>query len=215
MTNPGAGVLARLRSMSPRARRSCLSAGAALAATAAFLTWGPVPIGAGPLHIDWSMDAVAPVSGTDPSAITVPLNAGSSGAVVDGVAIATSRKYPAPAIIALHSNRDVNGCLSPWSPMTGPAGYYAMCAYGGPGTIGPLIGRPIPVSSTVHAPRSIQTQPGIGAMIVVAPPQGAQCWTITSIAVHYHVGLKHYTATVAVNIAACATQRAAARLEGP
>ena len=90
-----------------------------------------------------------------------------------------------------------------------------MCAYGGPGTIGPLIGQPIPVSSTVQAPRSIQTQPGIGAMIVVAPPQGALCWTITSIAFYYHVGLKHYTAKVAINMAACSTQRAAQRLEGP
>lgn len=187
---------------------------AGLAAVGAFLFWGPVPIGAGPLHIDWSMDDVALVSGTDPSAITVPLNAGSSGAVVDGIAVATSRRYPAPAIIALHSNRDVEGCGSPF-PLTGPDSYYMKCAYGGAATIGPLIGRPIPVSSTVQAPRSIQTQPGIGAMIVVAPPQGAQCWTITSIAVHYHVGLKHYTATFATDMAACVTQRAAAPLEGP
>ena len=126
--------------------------------------------------------------------------------MIDGVAIATSRRYPAPAIIALHSNRDTQGCLGPAS-LTGPDSYYTLCAYGGPGTIGPLIGQPIPVSSTVQAPRSIQTQPGIGAKIVVAPPQGALCWTITSIAFHYHVGLKHYTATVAINLAACSTQR--------
>lgn len=211
---PGARKLDRLRELSPRSRRIAAVVLGLLVAAGAFLFWGPVPIGAGPLHIDWSMDDVALVSGTDPSAITVPLNAGSSGAVVDGIAIATSRRYPAPAIIALHSNRDVEGCGSPF-PLTGPDNYYVKCAYGGAGTIGPLIGRPIPVSSTVQAPRSIQTQPGIGAMIVVAPPQDATCWTITSIAVHYHVGLKHYTATVAVNIAACVTQRAAARLEGP
>lgn len=210
---PGAAWLDRLRGLTPRTWRIFVSVLAGLAAIGAFLVCGPVPIGSGPLHIDWGMDDVALVSGTDPSAITVPLNAGSSGAAVDGIAIATSRRYPAPAIIALHSNRDVEGCGSPF-PLTGPDSYYVKCAYGGPGTIGPLIGRQIPVSSTVQAPRSIQTQPGIGAMIVVAPPQGAPCWTVTSIAVHYHVGLKHYTATVAVNMVACSTQRAAQRLVG-
>jgi hypothetical protein len=206
--------LARLRDLSPRTRQIVGSGVAGLAMLGAFLYWGPVPIGAGPLHINWTIDSEAVVSGTDPSAISVPLDAGSSGAVVDGVAIATTRRYPAPAILAVHSNRDTYGCLGP-VPLTGPDNYYTFCAYGGATTIGPLIGQPIPVSSTVQAPRSIQTQPGIGAMIVLAPPQGTPCWTITSVAVYYHVGLKHYTATARINLAACSTQRAAQLLEGP
>jgi hypothetical protein len=212
---PGAGKLDRLREMSPRSRRIATVVMGLLAAAGALLFWGPIPLGAGPLQITNPPGEELVVSATNPAAMTVPLRAGSSGAVIDGVSLTGGRRYPAPHIIALHSNRDTPGCLGFWSSMTGPGGYYTQCAYGGPGTIGPLIGRPIPVSSTVQAPRSIQTQPGIGAMIVVAPPQGAQCWTITSIAFHYHVGIKHYTATVATDMAACVTQRAAARLERP
>ena len=71
---PGATWLARLRDLPQRTRSIVVSALAGLAAIGAFLVWGPIPIGAGPLHINWTIDAEGVVSGTDPSAITVPLN---------------------------------------------------------------------------------------------------------------------------------------------
>jgi hypothetical protein len=209
------GKLGWLREMSPRSQRLATVVLALLAAAGAFLFWGPVPLGAGPLQIMHPPGEVGVVSGTNPAVITIALRAGSSGAVIDGVSLTGGRRYPAPHIIALHSNRDTPGCPGFWSSMTGPAGYYTDCAYGGPTTVGRLIGQPIPVSSTVQAPRSIQTQPGIAAMIVVGPPDGTVCWTVTSIAVYYHVGLKNYTATVGTDLDACVTQRAAQRLEGP
>jgi hypothetical protein len=41
--------------------------------------------------------------------------------------------------------------------------------------------------------------PGIGA----APPGRAGCWTVTAIVIHYHVGIRHYTATQAADLTAC------------
>jgi hypothetical protein len=204
--------LARLRDLSPRTRQIVGSGVAGLAVLGAFLYWGPVPIGGGPLRDAIGIDEVGLVSRTDPAAITIPLTAGSSGAVIDGVSVATSRRFPAPAVIALHSNRDTPGCPGVWNGWTGADGYYASCAYGGPGTIRSLIGQPIPVSSTVQAPRSIHTWPGIAALIVVAPPEGSVCWTVTSITFRYHVGFKHYTAAFGVDVAGCTTERAVQRL---
>jgi hypothetical protein len=213
LVRPSAGMLDRLRELSPRARRIVVAVAVVLAAAGAFLVWGPIPIGAGPLQIMNPPGEVVLVSPANPSAITVALEAGSSRAVIDGVALTGSRRYAAPRIIVLHSNRD-KGCEGIWSSMAGPAGYYTQCAYGGPGTIGQLLGRPVPVSSTVQAPRSVATSPGIAAMIVVGPPDGAVCWTVTSIAFYYHVGLKHYTASLATELDGCLTQTAASRL-GP
>jgi len=57
---------------------------------------------------------------------------------------------------------------------------------------GPLIGRAVS-----HDPG------GLPAAAEVAAPHPGKCWVVTKTVVHYHVGIRHYSATDPYRIAVC------------
>ena len=58
--------------------------------------------------------------------------------------------------------------------------------------IGPLIGHAV-------GPDRV----GLPAAAVAAAPQPDTCWVITKIVVHYHVGIRYYSATDPYQLAVC------------
>jgi hypothetical protein len=68
--------------------------------------------------------------------------AGSSGAVIDSIAVVSDSSYPAPHVISIRGDGD-QICGGAWA-LTGRQNFYASCTAG---RLVPLIGRHVPVSS--------------------------------------------------------------------
>jgi hypothetical protein len=161
-------------------------------AAAAFLIWGPIGLGSGPLTVD--APSGGQMLGLQDQAwgMMVPVQAGNSGAVIDQVSVVGGAGYSGPHVLSILEVSDRPGQCGGTFPWVGPESILSTCAVGG---LHRLIGSPLPGDN-----------PGVDMVIKVGPPAGASgCWTATAIAVHYHVGIRHYTVTSAANFAACKT----------
>jgi hypothetical protein len=189
-----------LRARWKRRRRFIIPVFAVLAAAGAFAIWGPIGIGPGPIGNTFDASTTGGlVSRTQPTVFVVSIDAGNSGAVIDSIAAVSDGSYPAPHVISIKGDGD-QVCGGTW-PLTGRQNFYVSCTAGG---LVPLINRRVPISSHVNqSGLGPIDYPGIGAAIEAAPPGRAGCWTVTAIVIHYHVGIRHYTATQAVNLTAC------------
>jgi hypothetical protein len=177
-------------------------AAAVIAIVSAFLAWGPIGVGPGPIgNVASSTAVTSGVSRTQPTVFLVPIDAGRSAAVIDSIVVLSDDGYPAPRIISIKADRQQN-CAGAW-PLTGRQNFFRVCAAGG---LVSLIGRTAPASSRVDIPGlGAVTSPGIGAALTAAPPGPAGCWMATSIVIHYHVGIRHYAATHAFDLTACSS----------
>ena len=175
---------------------------AALLAVGAFLAWGPVGMGSGPLSVA-SLDA-SQVLGTkvQPWGLFIELDAGQSGAVIDRVTLLGGRGYRPPRVIALWADSDEEcGGMFPWR---GQTSILRSCA---PGGLTQLLGKAVPAVS-VAAPDGVDHRyPGIAAVVEVGPPGPGGCWVVTSVVIHYHVGIRHYATTTPETLAACETDQ--------
>jgi hypothetical protein len=185
-----------------RRRRIIVSVAGTLLAIGAFVAWGPIGIGAGPVGSGTSSSSTdTPVPRTQPAVFVTSIDAGKSGAVIDSVSVFSDGSYPAPRVISIKGDRD-EVCGGAW-PLTGVENFYNTCDAGGPV---PLIGRAVPVSSTVDVPTLGRlVYPGIGIAIETAPPGKAGCWLVTSVVIRYHIGIRHYTATHGMSLTACSS----------
>jgi len=132
-----------------------------------------------------------------------PIDAGRSGAVIDSIVVLSDGSYPAPHVISIKGDREQACSGGPW-PLKGRQNFNRDCVAGG---LVPLLGRAVPAKSRVHVPGlGPVTYPGIGAAIKAAPPGPAGCWMVTSIVIHYHVGIRHYTATHDIRLTGCSSK---------
>jgi hypothetical protein len=185
-----------LRARWTRRRRVVIPALVALLAVAAFLLWGPIGLGNGPLQVGqpggegWADSADVPV------ALALPMSyAGRDSAVIDGVDFVGGTSYPAPHAVSLEvlaTDPQCSGLLGAQQTAGGFA--EAGCSSR---SRGPLIGS----SFDVHRALS----PGLAAAAELAAPRPGTCWALSEIAVHYHIGIRHFTATGPVGYAVCAT----------
>jgi len=184
-----------------RRRRLIIPVFAVFAAAGAFAIWGPIGIGSGPIgntHYTGSM--TGSVSRTQPSMFEEPIYAGNSGAVIDSIALVSDGSYPPPHVLSIRGDGDQVCGGDAW-PLTGRQNFYAVCTAG---SLVPLIGRPVPENSHLPKPGLAGSDyPGIGAAIETAPPRSAGCWTVTAVIIHYHVGIRHYTATHVIDLTEC------------
>jgi hypothetical protein len=161
-------------------------------AVVAFLVWGPIGLGSGPLVVH------APTGGQilgdqdQAWGMLVPIQAGNSGAVIDQVSVAGGDGYRGPSVLSIREVADRPGQCGGTFPWQGPQSILSSCAIGG---LHRLIGIPLPADN-----------PGVDMVIKVGPPGGPSgCWTAIEFVVHYHVGIRHYTVTSTGNFAACKT----------
>src|SRR5262249_52641096 len=118
--------------------------------------------------------------------------------------------FPAPHVISVRGDGEAAACGGAW-PLTGKQNFFTACAAGG---LVPLLGRPVPVSSHVTVPDLGPVDyPGIGIAIEAAAPGPAGCWTVSAVVIHYHVGIRHYTATHIGNITVCWSKTRLAALQ--
>lgn len=176
-----------------RKRRAIILAAAVLLATGAFLLWGPIGLGNGPLSA-----AVPYESGTvhadSPVGFVIPIhNSGGSPAAVDGVDLISGTSYPGPHMLGLEV-LTAGACLGPW-PARQAARGFVLVGCGGTDA-GPLAGHTVGPTQPVS--------PGFPAAAEVAAPRPGTCWVMTKIVMHYHVGIRHYSATGPFELAVCA-----------
>lgn len=177
-----------------RQRRVIILAVAGLLAVGAFLLWGPIGLGNGPLSAAFYATQDLVHSGGGPVGFVIPIhNSGDSSAVVDGVDFIGGTRYLGPRVLGLEvltSGR----CGAAW-PAGRAARGFVLLGCGGT-YAGPLVGHAFGPSPPVGF--------GFPAAAEVAAPRPGTCWVMTKIVVHYHVGIRHYSASDPYRLAVCA-----------
>jgi hypothetical protein len=187
-------LAARRLRPSPRTWRIAELVTAVLLLAGAFLLWGPIGIGSGPLGVEMA----ASTGGVDRHGtavgFVVPLyNSGHSLAVVDAVSLAGGTRFPEPRLLGLDVLAKA-ACIGPW-PVRATHPGFVIVGCGG-GYRGPLLGRSVPYVQPVSG--------GFPAAAEVSAPRPGTCWAMTAVVVRYHVGIRYYTATDRYDLAMCA-----------
>jgi len=183
-----------LRARWTQHRRVLIPIIVAVLVVGAFLEWGPVGLGNGPLYmgVNGGGAGFGRVSSRQPVGIVMPIaNSGNSALVIDSVQLIGNASYPVPHVLAVEtmSNTDC-GYLFP--VRTTAAGFVLANCGGRP--LGPLYGLAVGNASSTN----------LFAAFRVGPPRAGACWLITRIVTHYRVGIRHYVATNPYVLAACA-----------
>lgn len=177
-----------------RKRRAAVLLAAGSLIVASFLLWGPIGLGNGPLSA-----GVGATQGWDdslrrPVGFVIPIqNSGAARAVVDGLDFIGGTAYPAPHVLRLEI-LTAGRCGGAWPARQSGRGF-VLAGCGGTDT-GPVIGH-------AFGPTHSDSFGSPAAAEVTAPRLGA-CWVMTRIVVHYHVGIRHYSASDPYQLAVCA-----------
>jgi hypothetical protein len=188
---------ARLR----RHWRLIVSVTAAVIFIGAFLQWGPVGLGNGPLDLGiLSVTQGGTVlHGEQRIAVIMPVqNSALAAAVVDSVQFEGAQGFALPRPISLWAITFTH-CAGGWSLAARPGPPVLGDGCGGRG-LGPLIGHGF----------GYEERPGDMALAEVAVPRPAECWVITAVVVHYHVGIRHYAATDPLGYSFCGARSSTA-----
>jgi hypothetical protein len=165
---------------------------AGLAGTSAFLLWGPIGIGNGPLQAGGSGGEFGGVGGEAPLAISVPLsNTGGHATVIDSIELTGRGSYPAPRVLAAEAMSSSEVDCPDMAPVNlGPAGFTVSAGCSGR-SLGQLTG--------------LSVRPGAAPMaaFAVRAPGPGRCWLLTDVVVNYHVGFRYYTGPYPDVIADC------------
>jgi len=189
-----------LRRLSQRQRRLIAWAAAVIVVVGAFLQWGPIGLGSGTLALN--MGALQGSTDPDlgPVGFTIPLyNSSHSQAVIDELGLVGGTRYAGPRVLHL-AVLGTSLCGGAWPAR--PSGHGFRMGCGGP-YHGSLIGRPIGFTFTRPVPA------GFPAAAEVAGPPPGGCWVMTKVVIHYHVGIRHYTATDPYELTVCAKDASA------
>ncbi len=177
-----------------RKRRVMILAAAGLLATGAFLLWGPIGLGNGPLSTGLGYGE-GWVHAGGPVGLVIPIyNSGGSPAVVDGLDLIGGTSYPGPHVLGLEALTS-DTCQGIW-PARQATGGFALVGCGSARGAGPLVGHTVGPTQPVSR--------GFPAAAEIAAPRPGTCWVMTKVVVHYHVGIRHYSVTESSQIAVCA-----------
>jgi hypothetical protein len=170
----------------------------ALLAIGAFLLWGPIGIGNGPLSMGVWATQSWPDPGLSPIGTIIPVNnSGGSPAVIDAVQLVGNTRYPAPRLIALELLTS-GKCGGAWPARSAGHGFVLAGCGGTDG--GPVIGHAFGPTPAISF--------GYPAAAELAAPQAGGCWVLTAVVVHYHVGIRSYVATDPDGLVVCADNAA-------
>jgi hypothetical protein len=196
-TEPGAGGGSGPARGRRRWRRVLVAGGTGLAvvlaAAGAFLAWGPVGLGPGPLAVaSVSAQGIIPAAGR--TVLVIPVGeVARTPAVIDSVSIRGAGKYGAPGLFAVMGTASQD-CAGIWAPATGPGGFVQRCAPGGT------------IEVTGHLLPERDGAWGTSLGLVVGPPGTSGCWSVSRVIIRYHVGRRHYTVTGGESLFGCTSQ---------
>jgi hypothetical protein len=186
-----------LRGRWNRRRELIIPAVVALLAVGAFLLWGPVGLGNGPLSATMSGATGWTDSAGSPALVPLPIYySGHREAVIDGVVLIGGTRFLVPHVRALEVLATSGTCAG-----LGPARRTSrgFAEAGCPGTVqGSLIGRSFGSGHVLSVDVTAAAE-------VPAPPPGT-CWVTTGIVVHYHIGIRHFSASGQFDEAVCTTR---------
>jgi hypothetical protein len=188
-----------LRGRWNRMRGLIIPAVVALLAVGAFLLWGPLGLGNGPLSASVRGAVAWTDSAGSPALVPLPIYySGHRDAVIDGVVLIGGTRFLVPHVLALEVLATSGGCAGPGPARRTSRGF---AEAGCPGTaLGPLIGRSFGSGHVLSVDRTAAAE-------IPAPPPGA-CWVTTKIVVHYHIGIRHFSASGPFEEAVCTTRDA-------
>jgi hypothetical protein len=112
---------------------------------------------------------------------------------VDGLDLIGGTSYPGPRVLGLEALTP-GACTGDW-PVRQAGRGFVLVGCGGTDA-GPLAGHAVGPTHPVSL--------GFPAAAEVAAPRPGTCWVMTKVVVHYHVGIRHYSATGASGLAVCA-----------
>jgi hypothetical protein len=188
-----------LRARWNRHRRVLSPVIVAVLAVGAFLAWGPIGLGNGPLYLGINGAEFGGISSQLPVGIVTPIsNSGGSALVIDSVQLLGNGSYPPPHVLAMEAMGSTQ-CGDLFPARTTAAGFVLADGCGGR-PLGNLYGRAVGNENSTN----------VFAAFEISPPRPGACWLMTRIVTRYHVGIRHYTATDPYVIAACAGTNAAA-----
>jgi hypothetical protein len=168
-------------------------------AVAAFLAWGPVGMGPGPVSVAYlSSSGLVPQS--EPTTVLVPIaTPASTRVVIDSVGIVGGGGYGPPLLIGVAGNTD-EACTGIW--ISDRNSFVRRCE--AHGTV-PLEDRGLPQlpAGLVSTGTAAQAGRGIDVVLTVGPPGPGTCWGITKVTVHYTVGGRRYTAAGTESLIGC------------
>lgn len=167
---------------------------AGLLAIGAFLLWGPIGLGNGPVSAAVNAAQSLTYPGRGPVGFVIPIhNSGDAAAVIDGVDLIGGTRYPGPHVLGLEVLTS-GYCGAAWPALRAGQGFRPVgCGGTDAGTlIGHAVGPTNPISI------------GFPAAAEVSVPRPGGCWVMTKIVVHYHVGIRHYSATDPYQLVVCA-----------
>jgi hypothetical protein len=184
---------ALVRTWHGRKRRVIIFVAAAFLAVGAFLFWGPIGLGNGPLSTGVAYGASEAHAGSPVGLFIAIYNSGDSSAVVDGLDLISGTSYPGPHVLGLEALTS-GACIAFWPVRQVDRGF-ALVGCGG-ADAGPLVGHAVVPTR--------QVSPGFPSAVELAAPRPGTCWIITKVVVHYHIGIRRYTDTEPTNLAVCA-----------
>jgi hypothetical protein len=180
------------RAVSRRGRQLITLAAASVMIVGAFLLWGPIGIGNGPLEVPFAGNVSYGSGdfGGGPVAYVVPLvNSGRAGAVLDQVTIVGVPGQLQPRLLAAKTGRYTGYQCWDLGPLTDGKGRSAL-----PGCVlSPL--RPAAGLTVPGGTRQAGVLHNPALVLELAGPAAGRCWVLSGIVLHYHVGFRHYSAS--------------------
>jgi len=179
----------------------------------AFLARGPIGLGNGPLAFGSFSVTGVPDPRRAPVVMVIDvINHGRAPAVINGVTlVGGGHGYPAPRLVTVYAASD-RGCSS-LGLLAGRAAEPAAsgCASGHLA----LAGLAIPPSRKVRdrVTGDLVAVSSLGLVAEAGPPPPHGCWTMRAMAIHYRVGIRHYTATTPEAGAVCGAGASDAQLQ--
>jgi len=166
----------------------------AVLAVGAFLQWGPIGLGNGPLRMGMLGGAeFGGVSSRLPVALLTPIgNQGDSPVVIDGVQLLGNGSFPAPHVLAMETMSSTD--CGDFFPIRTTAAGFVLTGGCDSRPLGRLYSRPVGNENSAN----------VFAAFEVSPPARGGCWLMTRIVIRYHVGIRHYVATDPFVVAWCA-----------
>jgi hypothetical protein len=175
----------------------------AVLAIGAFLQWGPVGLGNGPLVMgaggSGTMSQPRPVPFAD---LILYSGVGSGPVIIDGITLVNHTSYPTPRLVATELVlADMTECT--FGPAGKTAQGFGVAGCGSSRYVSPLIGHRL-AQQTANGAMSY------AAGLEMSAPKSGGCWVLTDVVVHYHIGIRHYSASEPLSTVVCAGKNAAA-----